>query len=585
MTLRAIGGLLVLNVFILGVGAGVLWGLRGWRWWTDFARLVGVAYFLGFSALTVLMMWGIVVGIPIEPTTILVSGGALAVGGALVGRRRGFTAPGLRPPGWRFPGISVFGALFVAGIVVYFEALFRADRLAGVAREWDSWANWLPKSKSLYASGRVDLEFLALVPQLPSYPPGPASIQAASFHAMGSADTVTLHVQYWFLAVVLRPRGDRPARAPRAPRDPAPGAAGSPRRALSPGLADHRLRGHPDGLSDRPRGAPGHPVDRGEEALAARHGDPAPVRGDADETRGDALRGLRAARRLRRVVRGSASAVAAVVRGGARRRRARAAVEDLVHRPRPLGGRVRHGVRRRLLTSRPAVARSGDQPQDAVPSRSVAFRSGPGGGGHRPCPARRGLEGLPVRERLPGRRVRGRDLGALVQPRALARPLGLGHPPPHGDDGPRARGADASPAAAGVVVGPVLASDRQAARPGRALPAVAGRVGNRARRAALASRLGTRRLLRQRSAGRLAQLPGHRRLRRASRHRRERPARRRLRRLVPGGDGPARARAGGGAGGRRGEPGRLRTSPRLRRRPTDDGKQLSLCWSRRRPRA
>ena len=43
----------------------------------------------------------------------------------------------------------MFVALFVAGIVVYFEALFRAERLAGVAREWDSWALWLPKSKAL----------------------------------------------------------------------------------------------------------------------------------------------------------------------------------------------------------------------------------------------------------------------------------------------------------------------------------------------------------------------------------------------------------------------------------------------------
>ena len=49
MTLRAIGGLLVFNLFILGVGAGVLWGIRGWRWWTELVRLIGVAYFLGLE--------------------------------------------------------------------------------------------------------------------------------------------------------------------------------------------------------------------------------------------------------------------------------------------------------------------------------------------------------------------------------------------------------------------------------------------------------------------------------------------------------------------------------------------------------
>jgi hypothetical protein len=200
VTLRAIGGLLVLNVFVLGVGAGVLWGIRGWRWWTDLARLAGVAYFLGLSALTIVAMLELVVGIPVEPATILLSGAGIFVAGIAVGRRRGFAAPALRPPGWRFPGISVFAAIFLAGIVVYFEAFLRASRLAGVAREWDSWANWLPKSRSLYLLGRFDLDFLALVPQPQSYPPGHITIQAFAFHAMGSADTVTLHLQYWFMA-------------------------------------------------------------------------------------------------------------------------------------------------------------------------------------------------------------------------------------------------------------------------------------------------------------------------------------------------------------------------------------------------
>ena len=177
--------------------------MRGWRWWTDFVRLAGVAYFLGLGALTILTMYELVLGVPFGSTTMLLSGVGVGVAGVVVGRLRGFAAPGLRPPGWRFPGISLFAALFVAGIVVYLEALFRADRLAGVAREWDSWANWVPKSESLYLSGRLDLDFLALSPQLASYPPGPTTNQAAAFHAMGSADAVTLHVQYWFFAAAF----------------------------------------------------------------------------------------------------------------------------------------------------------------------------------------------------------------------------------------------------------------------------------------------------------------------------------------------------------------------------------------------
>ena len=201
MTLRALSGLLVFNLFILGVGAGVLWGMRGWRWWTDFVRLAGVAYLLGWSALMILLTFELVVGIPIGFTAILLSGAGLAALGVTAGRLRGFTAPSLRPPDWRFPRISLFAALFVAGIVVYFQGLFRAGRLAGVAREWDSWASWMPKAKELYVSGRLEPEFLVQVAQLPSYPPGLMTIHASAFHAMGSADTVTLHAQHWFFAV------------------------------------------------------------------------------------------------------------------------------------------------------------------------------------------------------------------------------------------------------------------------------------------------------------------------------------------------------------------------------------------------
>jgi hypothetical protein len=201
MTVRALGGLLVFNLFILGVGAGLLWGARGWRWWTDLVRLVGVAYLLGLSALMVLMTLEIVIGIPVALATILLNGFGLAALGVAAGRLRRLPLPGLRPPGWRFPGISVFEALFLAGIVVYFEGLFRADRLAGVAREWDSWAFWVPRAKELYLSGRLGPDFLLLLEQGSSYPPGLATIQAGAFHAMGSADTATLHVQYWFLAL------------------------------------------------------------------------------------------------------------------------------------------------------------------------------------------------------------------------------------------------------------------------------------------------------------------------------------------------------------------------------------------------
>ena len=201
MTVRAITGLVAYNVFLLGVGAGVLWGLRGWRWWTELVRLAGVAYLLGLASLMTLLTIELVIGVPIRAATIVVSGIALVVVGIVVGWLRRHSAPGLRPPRWRVPGLTLFGALFAAGIVVYLEALFRADRIAGITREWDGWAFWMPKAQSLYHFGELEPDFLTNLPQLASYPPGLATIQAGAFHAMGSADTTSLHVQYWFFAV------------------------------------------------------------------------------------------------------------------------------------------------------------------------------------------------------------------------------------------------------------------------------------------------------------------------------------------------------------------------------------------------
>jgi hypothetical protein len=200
VTIRAIGGLVVFNFCILGTGAGVLWGLRGWRWWTDFVRLAGVAYMLGVASLTVLLTLELVLGIPVTLATIVLSCILLVGSGLVAGRVRGHSSPALRPPGWHFPGLSLFAALFVAGIVVYLEGLFRVGRLSSIVGDWDSWAFWVPKAQTIYWSGRLEPEFLSLLPGGASYPPGLPALHAGAFHAMGSADTVTLHLQYWFYA-------------------------------------------------------------------------------------------------------------------------------------------------------------------------------------------------------------------------------------------------------------------------------------------------------------------------------------------------------------------------------------------------
>lgn len=175
MTLRAIAGLFGLHLFFLAVGAGVLWGLRGWRWWTELARLAGLAYVLGVASLVVLFTFELVVGIPFELWTILASGLALIGGGLAAGRWRGRQLPGLRPPGWRLPMPSLLQALFLAAIGVYFLAFFRSERLAE-RYDWDAWFTWTLKGKTLYFFGGLE-EWVFGEPVrsggvLTGYPPG-----------------------------------------------------------------------------------------------------------------------------------------------------------------------------------------------------------------------------------------------------------------------------------------------------------------------------------------------------------------------------------------------------------------------------
>ena len=187
------------------MGAGVLWGLRGWKAWVELVRLAGVAYLLGVASLMIVLTASLVVGLPFGPPLVLACGLALVVGGILLGRRKGRRLPPLRTPAWRLPAApSVVSAVFIAAAVVYFEAFFRSERLAELY-DWDAWFTWTLKAKTLfYFGGMEDWVFGTAAHSggvLTSYPPGFPAVQAASFHAMGSADVVTLNLNYWFLTL------------------------------------------------------------------------------------------------------------------------------------------------------------------------------------------------------------------------------------------------------------------------------------------------------------------------------------------------------------------------------------------------
>lgn len=197
MTARAVLGLFALHSLYLASGSGVLWALRGWsRTWT-LVRLLGLAYLLGVATLGVLWTLLLVVGVPFGPLTILGTAGAVGVGSLVVGRRRGFRLdrPGAASVG--APALVALGAF--AGLGVYLAALFEAARFQGLF-SFDGWAFWVTRGKAVYYFDALDVQVFSEVPH-PSYPPVIPILDAAAFHAMGSADAVTLHVQYWLFAV------------------------------------------------------------------------------------------------------------------------------------------------------------------------------------------------------------------------------------------------------------------------------------------------------------------------------------------------------------------------------------------------
>lgn len=198
MTVRAIGGLLVLNALYAGVGTTVLWALRGFGRWTDAVRLLGVAYLVGLSVLGIGWTVLLALGVPFGPVTIAATCAAIGAVAAAVARARGLRLPRGRLR-LRITLPVTLAAVGGGALAVYALEVLRVARVQGVF-SFDGWAFWVTRGKAIFFFDRFDEQVFAAVPH-PSYPPVVPILDAAAFHAMGSADTVTLHVQYWLLAV------------------------------------------------------------------------------------------------------------------------------------------------------------------------------------------------------------------------------------------------------------------------------------------------------------------------------------------------------------------------------------------------
>jgi hypothetical protein len=200
VTLRAIAGLGLLNLAFAVAGTTLLWACRGFTRWVDVLRLCGLGYLLGVAAFGIVWTQLLVVGVQFGGwalVTTLVAGTAVSVAvGARLGRARprGFGEQGAGPP-WSL--LVTAGGVALVGLLL--EAFFRSARLQSL-QAFDAWAFWVPKAKAIYFFGGLD-EQVFTTSAGPTYPPLVPIVDAAAFHSMGSADTVTFHLQFWFLVV------------------------------------------------------------------------------------------------------------------------------------------------------------------------------------------------------------------------------------------------------------------------------------------------------------------------------------------------------------------------------------------------
>jgi hypothetical protein len=77
VTLRALAGLTVFNVFLLGVGIAVLSAVGGWRTGSDLVRSSGLAYLVGVALLGVTLSIELTLGVPFSLATIVLTGAAI----------------------------------------------------------------------------------------------------------------------------------------------------------------------------------------------------------------------------------------------------------------------------------------------------------------------------------------------------------------------------------------------------------------------------------------------------------------------------------------------------------------------------
>jgi hypothetical protein len=208
--LRAIAGLLAIDVVLAVLGAGILLGSGAWDRLSPLSR-IGPAVLLGMAGATAGL--GALVFLDVSPTpavTVLLAGACLAGGLAL--------RPRVRPPRDRGGG-----GLIAAAVIAVICTPFALRTLDAPLVKFDAYSDWSLKARLLAGHGgtffgALDSRMFGLPYMFAhrEYPVGLPALEALGFHAAGTTSAVAVHGQFLvlgasFLATawtLLRPRVD-----------------------------------------------------------------------------------------------------------------------------------------------------------------------------------------------------------------------------------------------------------------------------------------------------------------------------------------------------------------------------------------
>ena len=164
-------------------------------------RHTGLALVVGWAAVGVVESWALVAGAPLSRWIVTLICLALAAAGVLGGRR----IPAFRLRVVRESGPALWVALVGAAVVlVQLVAILARAATQGAPLQWDAWAFWLPKARSIVAFGGLDTGMGGFTSfASPGYPPLVPALQASAFAFTGNTQASPLAVQEWVIAVAF----------------------------------------------------------------------------------------------------------------------------------------------------------------------------------------------------------------------------------------------------------------------------------------------------------------------------------------------------------------------------------------------